>query len=201
MALSEQQSAQLSAQLSADAEAMGLTTSSAPTPTESANSIASSDDSNDRFDPSVAWAGIGADLNTWLTDSETNTFSSSDKTNSTTLEEDESSDHSHSHDSRYGHFYGPHGRNTESSHSGTRLSPNLSGYTGGSRSHGTSQRRGRASTVSTQSILIKETLNRFANNFTDTIETVSSTLSHTSIMLISDPGKAGDHEYGPQGGL
>ena len=46
---------------------------------------------------------------------------------------------------------------------------------------------GVASTVSTVSIVIKETLDYFDNNDTDTVEEVSSTVA-TSIELLPDPG-------------
>jgi hypothetical protein len=101
----------------------------------------------------------------------TTVTSSSDSAPESTVSETHSHSH-HSYDSPHDNrgYIGAYGRplhhGGESSHSGTYLSPNNSGDTGASNSHGTSNRTGEASTLSTVSIKIKETLDYYNNSIT-----------------------------------
>ena len=152
---SEQESAQFSAQRSADASAMGMT-----------------DDGSQADD-----GGSGFTMET--------VESSGDSLNGTqsvtsTEESEESLDHDlsdHSGFKHKGHFHDP----LESRYSGTH-SENLDGDTQGSHSHGTSdtQNDGKASTVSTQSIVLEQYREFYANE---------SDSEEVKIRDAVDPGK------------
>jgi Ca2+-binding RTX toxin-like protein len=162
---SEQWSQQVSAQLSADAKAAGMTTMSADTPTISLHKSKTDSDSD--------------------TNSVTSTSSSDSSADSTV-----SDDHSHSH-----HGYGYHDSShvKESSHSGTYWSLNESGDTNGSFSHGTSNRTGEASTVSTVSIKLKPFKEFYANDVHDQM-----------VEILDDPNKADsviNHNFNGIGGV
>ena len=127
---SEQESAQFSAQRSADASAMGMT-----------DDGSQADDGGSGFTVETM-ESAGPDVNT----SESSASEASDMS----LDHDLSD---HSGFKHKGHFHHP----LESRYSGTN-SENLDGDTQGSHSHGTSdtQNDGKASTVSTQSIVLEE---------------------------------------------
>ena len=169
---SEQLSQQLSAQASADARAAGMTTMSVSTGT----SVDTNNESSER----------ASDISLTATaDTDSSVESTSEAGKSTV-----SDTHSHGTASRLMYHY-PHSGG-ESSHSGTLLSKNLSGETGGSRSHGTSQRTGEASTLSTVSIKLKKFKEFFANDNTTTDDLT------LSVELLS---AAGGSEFGHVGGL
>ena len=167
--------------MSADAEAAGLTTSSVTTGT-SAASIQSSDDSF--LFPHEAMVGS------------TDSGSSSPTSSSSS----ESSDHTHSAAEFGNYYYRGHGHG-ESSHSGTFLSDNTSGDTGGSNSHGTSERSGKASLLSTVSIELKENLTYFANNITSDNDSVNDSSVTTTIEILTVSDAAGDNKFGKLGGV
>ena len=167
--------------MSADALAAGLTTSSVTTGT-SAASIQSSDDSF--LFPHEAMVGS------------TDSGSSSPTSSSSS----ESSDHTHSAAEFGNYYYRGHGHG-ESSHSGTFLSDNTSGDTGGSHSHGTSDRSGKASLLSTVSIELKENLTYFANNITSDNDSVNDSSVTTTIEILTVSDAAGDNKFGKLGGV
>ena len=173
---SEQESAQFSAQRSADASAMGMTD----------DGLASGDggsgfsvDSMESSGNSIGGSGSGEMQSP--SDSETSIES---------LDHDLSD---HSGFKHKGHFHHP----LESRYSNTN-SDNLDGDTQGSHSHGTSdlQNDGKASTVSTQSIILEEYKEFYANDNTETTEDIM-------ILDAVDPGKLarGDRTTAAPGGI
>ena len=87
-----------------------------------------------------------------------------------------------------------HDSDAESRHSGTDLSQNLSGYTGGSNSHGTSQRTGEYSTLSTVSIRLAKFKEFYENANTDAD-------GDNSIIILTHDDTDNSDEYGRVGGL
>jgi hypothetical protein len=178
-----------------------MTTNSASSNTTSETNNSSSDDSLLALGTTYDWRYVhGLDDPSGVFNSTSTDSNSSSESSDESLETG-----THSHSFVRGGYY--HGSDAESSHSGTRLSLNASGYTGGSNSHGTSQRTGEYSTLSTVSILLKETLDRLDNKIT--MSTLShlesepegtSSAEHSTIWFVSDPGKE-DREFGPNGGL
>ena len=104
-----------------------------------------------------------------------------------------SESHSHSHgsyDSHHGPEYYGGGYHRESSASGTGLSPNNSGYTGDSNSHGTSERSGKASKLSSVSIKFKPNLRYFDNGSSLSDQTDDSSEA-TTVEILAAPGGIG----------